>query len=83
MRCYSWVVHFSFPFLVHYRIPGDIQALAAGVEQNGVLQDESKPARADVPQKSSAMVGFLWNQELASVMLPQSLVEKKRKTPGH
>ena len=26
MRCYSWVVHFSFPFLVHYRIPGDSQA---------------------------------------------------------
>ena len=26
MRCYSWVVHFSFPFLVHYRIPGDILA---------------------------------------------------------
>ncbi len=25
MRCYSWVVHFSFPFLVHYRIPGDNQ----------------------------------------------------------
>ena len=24
MQCYSWVVHFSFLFLVHYRIPGDI-----------------------------------------------------------
>jgi len=23
MRCHSRVVHFSFPFLVHYRIPGD------------------------------------------------------------
>ena len=60
-----------------------LQAPTEDVEQNGVLQDESKPAPAKVPQKSSTRVGFLLNQELASVTLPQPLVLKKRKTPGH
>ena len=55
----------------------------ADVEQSGVLQGGSKQALVDVPQKSSEMGGYLWNEELAFVMLPQPLVEKKRETLGH
>jgi hypothetical protein len=32
MRCYSGVVHFSFPFLVHYRIPGDSIVLCMDID---------------------------------------------------